>query len=58
MLVVVRTFACYVCKNTVGYGVPYFRVNIRDTLALLQEHLKVVFLFGIIANVFVFFVIR
>ena len=58
VLVVVGTFACYVCKNAVYHGIPHFRVNVRDTLAFLQEHLKVVFLFGFIANVFVFLVIK
>jgi hypothetical protein len=57
-LVIIGTFACCVGRNVVYRGTPYFRVNVDDTLGFLREHLKVVFLFGFIANVFVFLLIK
>jgi hypothetical protein len=58
LLVVIGTFACCVGRNVVYRGTPYFWVNVDDTLGFLREHLKVVFLFGFIANVFVFLLIK
>ncbi len=57
-LVVIGTFACCVGRNVVYRGTPYFLVNVDDTLEFLSAHLKVVFLFGFIANVFVFLLIK